>query len=199
VKTLARTKKKKNQVALLNRLAHKTGIPFTQWVTQEGSSSKELIIWDSHCRNHNAEGRPKIHIGLQFINNLSEARAHDKKGLTHTRFIHILEEDRTITKRQAPRLDTPLYLNGDQLIYQIELEGNYYAQSIDKSGKLKIVESITPKDYPRTIDCPKALLESANQRKEKVTKNLYLGFFCQRTWNRQTGKHKTLLLPWSCN
>jgi len=199
VKVLSQAKTKKNQVSLLNDLADKVGIPFTQWVTQKGSGASNLIVWDSHCRNHNIEGRPKIHIGLQFINNLSEAKALDKNGLTLTRFIHILEQDQSITKREAPRLDTPLYLDGDHLVYQIELEGNYYSQSIGPKGKLKIVSSITPKEFPRTIDCPKALTESANLREPKPPKDLYLGFFCQQTWDRQTGKKKTLLLPWSCN
>ena len=197
VSTLKKTKDSKNQVSSLNRLASKKGLPFSQWVTSKGSFTEGLIVWDSHCRNHNVEGQSKIHIGMQFIKNISEAKELEKQSLTHNRFIHILESSGRITKRVAPRIDTPLYLDGDSLVYQMELEGHYFSQAIDKSGQLNVVKSITPKSFPQTVDCPKELLASVDS--EKLPKNLFRGFFCQMTWERQTGRLKTILLPWSCN
>jgi hypothetical protein len=196
---LSKSRKKKNQVSILNQLAQKNGLPFTQWVTNRGSFSEELIVWDSHCRNHNKEGRPKIHIGLQFINNLSQTTQLEKDGMTHNRFMLVLDQMGRITERIVPRSDTPLYFDGDNLIYQIEFEGNYFSQSLTKKGEMRVVESITPKEFPKTIDCPKNLLNVASKKKEKLNQDLYLGFFCQRTWDKQTGSSNIILLPWSCN
>jgi hypothetical protein len=111
----------------------------------------------------------------------------------------VLDQMGRITERIVPRSDTPLYFDGDNLIYQIEFEGNYFSQSLTKKGEMRVVESITPKEFPKTIDCPKNLLNVASKKKEKLNQDLYLGFFCQRTWDKQTGSSNIILLPWSCN
>ncbi len=196
-KLLRKTNKNHNQVSTLNKLAKEVGFPFSSWVSSTSKLTDKLIIWDSHCRNHNIDGREKIHIGLQFINNTSEAKQLSKLGHTYNRFMLTQEKSGEIGERIVPRMDPPLYFDGQNLIYQMELEGNYFSQSLSKSGRFKIVKSYTPKDFPRTITCSQNLLKAASSK--ELTKDLYLGFFCQEIWDKKSGLKKTILLPWSCN
>jgi hypothetical protein len=183
---------------LLERFRQANGVPFEVWTTSKATAKDRVIFWDSPCQEHNLENQEKIGIGMVMVKNLKELQELAKENKIYLRYLKLYQSDKkTIKTYQTLRGETPLYIENDQLIYQKVEEGQSYGLSVGLDGKLKIVTTQEPKDYPRLIDCPKELEEEAN--KILTPKNLYAGFYCQRTWNKSTDKFDTLMVGWSCN
>ncbi len=183
---------------LLEKFRSQNGVPFEVWTTEKASAKDNVIFWDSPCQEHNQEGQKKIGIGMVMVKNLKELKGLTKEGKIYLRSLKLLEEEKSpILTYQTLRGETPLYIENNHLIYQKMEEGQSYGLSVSRKGALKVVSTQVPKDYPRSIDCPKVLVDEA--KKEQSPKNLYAGFYCQKTWNKTTDKFNVLMVGWSCN
>lgn len=182
----------------LENFRKRNGVPIPIWITEKGTVKDKLIIWDSPCRDHNLEKEEKIKIGMIFVDHLKkmESLVNDKKILM--RFLRIYQgEDKPPKEIQSLRGETPLYFDGDKLIYQLSVEGAYYSLSLSQTGELKIVDTKTPEEYTQSMECPKVMEDDLKKR--EITKNLYSGFYCKRVWNIKSKKFEIIQVGWSCN
>lgn len=182
----------------LENFRMKNGAPVEVWVTEKGKASDDLIFWDSPCKNHNLEEQPKIRIGLGFAKNLNELSSLEKEEKLIFRFLRIYQGKGKPSKEiRTLRGDMPLYLDGEKLVFQKSIEGSYYGLSLDFSGKMEIIDPIKPPEFPNSLDCPKDFEEEIKEK--TLTKNLYSGTYCQRTWNIKKNAFDILMVGWSCN
>jgi|GEM_PF-1791314 len=196
IKFLTSTNGLKKKVWMRDKFRKEKGIPFEIWLSEQQRADDKIIFWDSHCRSHNPDKGPKIRIGLAMVKHLNELK--DYKENVYLRFIERFKDKGKAPQQYfGPRDETPLYLDGNELIYQRLLEGHTYGMSVSSLGALHIVPTISPKEFPQTIDCPENLVSSVT--KKNLPKNLYSGIYCQRTYNIKTKKFETLLFGWSCN
>ena len=57
----------------------------------------------------------------------------------------------------VPRGVTPLYLQGDDLVYITGVEGHYYGLRIGANGDLKIVNPSSRHQSSQPVNCPRSL------------------------------------------
>ncbi len=181
----------------INRFRQKQGIPLEIWSFPKGEKTEGLIHWDSHCQNHNQEGK-KIQIALALAKDFKEVRKLEK----NSQKIHIprsllLESSGKIKVYMVPRGIGPLYLNGKSLMYTKETEGVYYGLRIGPRGELSIVDPAVPRHYPKSVDCPDKLVKKFSHH--SPPKELYTGVYCQSFWNQKTNIYQTMIFGWSCN
>lgn len=183
---------------LLEKFRNENGVPFEVWTTSKKTPEDDVISWDSPCEQHNLEGQDKFGIGMVMVKDLKELKSRINKEKVILRYLVVSPKNGNATKTyQTLRGETPIYIENDNLIYQKMDEGQSYGLSVGKNGDLKVVATITPKEFPRSIDCPRNLQEEAIRN--KTPKNLYSGFYCQKTWNRTTDQFDTIMVGWSCN
>lgn len=184
----------------LERFRKKNGIPFEVWITKTDKHHPDLIAWEGNCNYHNREGEKKIKIGVAMIKNIDDLNGLEKEKIIATRKLYRLNvTGNKVTRYRIPQNDTPLYLDGDNLIYQRSEDGIYFGLSITPAGKLAIVDTITPPEFPKSLACPKLLKEAQKDHPEDFEQEIYAGVYCQKTWNRSRKKFETLLLGWSCD
>lgn len=183
---------------LLEKFRKNNGVPFQLWTTSKAKAQEGIIFWDSPCEEHNKENQEHYGIGFVMVKHLKDLNDLKKKNLVHLRFLKLLQEENSpILEYEALRGETPVYIDGEKLVYQKLEEGNSYGLSVQTSGELHVVPTKVPPEYPRSIDCPKALVDSLD--KKKMPQHLYSGVYCQRTWNMSRKKFDILMVPWSCN
>lgn len=182
----------------LENFRTQNGIPIPLWITEKGTPKDNLITWDSPCRDHNKEKEEKIRIGLIFVDHLKKTQSLVKDKKVILRFLQIYQGEKTPPKEiLSLRGETPLYFDGDQLVYQLSIEGSYYGMSLSQDGALKIVDTVKPAEFSESMECPKIMTESL--KKKEITKNLYSGFYCKRIWNVRSNKYEIIQVGWSCN
>ncbi len=190
----------KNNTKILEDFRKSAGIPFEVWVTQTQKHQSNLITWEGNCNYHNREGEKKIKIGVALIKNIDDLLEMEKSKSIATRKLYRLNPNgNKITRYRIPQADTPLYIDGDELIYQRSENGIYYGISINPEGHLGIVDTETPREFPQSMPCPKVLKEAQSSHSEDFEKEIYAGVYCQRTWNSQSKIFETILLGWSCD
>lgn len=195
---LAQTFSGKSQITKrLDSFRRRNGIPFPLWITEEGSSKDNLIVWDSPCENHNLKNEKKIKIGLAFVDNLKKLNSLKNDQKVILRFLRIDLGNGKFKEIETLRDENPLYLDGEKLIYQLNEEGAYFGLSVSPTGDLEVVDTKTPPEFPRSIDCPDYMEKSIKEK--EVKKNLYSGFYCQSIWNNKKAKYDIVQVGWSCN
>ena len=139
-------------------------------------------------------------MGISFIRNIDDLSSLEKDKVISIRKLYRLNsKTNKIIRYQTPQADTPLYVNGDDLIYQRSESGIYYGISISPEGYLTVVDTLTPQEYPESIPCPKALKQAQIDHPEDFETEIYAGVYCQKTWNSQSKDFDILLLGWSCD
>lgn len=190
--------KEKEGYRLLEKFRKQNGVPFEVWTTSKAKPEDDIIYWDSPCEQHNLEEQEHFGIGMVMVRNLKELDAKVKEGKVILRELkHSPGSGGVITSYSALRGETPLYIENNNLVYQKMDEGQSYGLSVSVKGDLEVVSTITPKEYPQSVDCPKDLEELG--QKSQAPKNLFGGFYCQKTWNKTTGALDTIMVEWSCN
>ncbi|MBC98316.1 MAG: hypothetical protein CME63_11235 [Halobacteriovoraceae bacterium] len=197
--TLSSLSQNKKMNEKLESYRREKGIPFEVWVTQTEKHNPELITWEGNCNYHNREGHQKIKIGVALIKNISDLNNLEEKNLIATRKIYRLGHGNKVIRYKVPQSDTPLYIAGDDLIYQRSENGIYYGLSINPEGHLGIIDTVSPPEFPKSMPCPKVLEEVKKDHPEDFEKEIYAGVYCQRIWNHSSKKMDTLLLGWSCD
>jgi len=200
MQTLSATSDSKIKVKKLEDFRKMAGIPFEIWLTQTDKHHPKLISWEGNCNYHNREGHKKIKMGISFISNIDDLATLEKDKVISIRKLYRLNSNTNkIIRYQTPQADTPLYVNGDDLIYQRSESGIYYGISISPEGYLSIVDTLTPLEYPESIPCPKTLKQAQIDHPEDFETEIYAGVYCQKTWNSQSKDFDILLLGWSCD
>ena len=192
--------KTKDKLRVLDSFRKDVGIPFEVWVTQTQKHNSELITWEGNCNYHNREGEKKIKLGVTFVKNIDDLNPLEEKQEIASRKLYRLDPSTNkITRYRVPQNDTPLYIDGEELVYQRSEDGIYYALSINPEGYLGIVDAATPNEFPQSIPCPKILKEAQSDHGADFEKDIYAGVYCQQTWNKQSNSQDIVLLGWSCD
>ncbi len=191
---------KKKLTQGLENFRRQVGVPFEVWVTQTDKHYPGLITWEGNCNYHNREGEKKIKIGVSLVKNIDDLLELEKTQIIATRKLYRLNPSTNkVIRYRIPQADTPLYIDGDALIYQRSENGIYYGISINPEGHLTVVDTETPQEFPKSLPCPKILNEVQTAHPEDFEKEIYAGVYCQKTWNRQSKAFETILLGWSCD
>lgn len=185
--------KKKNKLKKLKSFSKSFGVPLSVWGLNEAEKNQKYMIWDSPCKNHNLEEKPKISLIDVFSKNLSEVKSNSDvivpKGL-------VLNNDK-VEEIDLMRSDAPILLSKDSIFYVREVEGTYYTIAIHRNGKVTLIETPKVKHYPSEVACPEKLKEKFDSTVK--LDNLYLGYFCKNIWNISTNSYQTMAIGWSCN
>lgn len=198
VDNLTNFSKEKDGWRLLDRFRKTNGVPFEVWSTEKALAKENIIFWDSPCRDHNQEGKPKISIGIVIVNHLKKLKELVDNKKVYLRFLKIYQgKGKPAKSYMTLRGDNPLYIEDNKLIYQRLEEGHYYGLSVAQSGELNIVATKSPPEFPQSIECPKELVDEL--KSDPNPENLYAGIYCQKTWNMTKKDFDILMVGWSCN
>jgi hypothetical protein len=185
--------KESSRAEVLEKYRRDKGIPLNYWILPQKEAQKKVIIWDSHCRQHNAEEKQKILLGVSFAKSFKELL--DIKGALVKKVY--LAKDKKVISYLVPRIDTPMNLKGDSLYYTLEEEGFYYGLLISPQNELTITELAYPEKAGIEVACPINLIEQFQM--DKPLENLYSGHFCKSLWDTKLKLRQTLLFGWACN
>lgn len=196
--TLSNFASEKEGWRLLDKFRKENGVPFEVWATSKASAQEGVIFWDSPCESHNKANEENYHLGIVMAKNLKDLAPLEKQGKIHFRFLKLYRgENKPILSFKALRGETPLYIDGNNLIYQKLEEGHSYGLSVTDSGNLGVVKIKKPNEFPRSLDCPEKLVKDLD--KSTMPENLYAGVYCQQTWNMASNQYDIILVGWSCN
>lgn len=201
IDAVSQVQNQKNSHLYLEEVRKVTGVPIDLWIPEKASEEKELIYWESPCRQHNIEGQEKIGIGVAMAKSLDHLKKLEEQKKVFLRRLYRLKnqkgEEPKIEEFFSLRGENPLYLDGDRLIFQRSAEGNYYALSINKEGAVEVIPSKAPPYLPQSMDCPADFVKKIKE--VKMPQNLYAGVYCQKTWDMKSQGFETILVGWSCN
>lgn len=179
----------KKQTEVLNKIRQDLGIPFKVWAKSLDEEDKNIIRWDSPCKNH-LKNDDKIYLAEVFIKNLEELNS--PKIIGEKAFI--LNEDKILTY-PIPRKEYPLYLKGPDLVFSLYYEGIYFDLKISPQGSLALLSTPAEKYDLEEITCPKKLI---GHFKKFNNDNFYVGYFCQAIYNTESRKYQPILIGLSC-
>ncbi len=185
----------KNKLRKLQSFASSFGAPVSIWGLNKAEANSSYIIWDSSCKNHNHEEKPRITYVDTFAKDFSDLLNKTEEVIVPKGLI--LEGKGRIVSVPLLRSDAPVLLSKDSVFYIQENEGLYYTLEIKRSGKLNIIKTPTPTKLPGEVTCPKELDEAFAASFNPP--NLYLGHFCKQIWNISTNSYQVMALGWSCN
>lgn len=176
-----------------NLFKKEQGIPFRVWTTPNSKNKKlEYVEWDSRCKNHQIPDQ-KIYTAIVKTKQLNEHAL--KKHIILRKAL--LVDGTKYQEYRVPRGDSPLYLDGRQLVYQKSYQGQYYGLSITRKGMLTLVKPQTPKRYARRVKCtPEQEQAFAPHLKPK---NLYSYAYCLHLWNIKKKVMETMILGRDCD
>ena len=182
---------KTKNVKKMQSFYQKNGYPLEVWVKKE-HKNKEMILWDSRCRNHN-ENSVYIKSALirgKDVTKLSKSKLYDVRHA-------LVLSDKKVSPYIISNTDLPLYSSNKGLVFLKSIEGNYYGHSVSSQGEYTFLKTTEPKEYPRTVSCPKKLKNE--YKKIKHTNGLYSGHFCQKLWNKSRKNFDYIMTGWDCN
>ena len=184
------------RLQMLNNFRRKSGIPLEIWSFPTAEGSEGLIHWDSRCSNHNKDGK-KIQISLSLAQDFKELKKLEKESskIYITRSF-LLEKEGTIVEYMIPRESTPLYLEGQHLIYTRETEGHYYGLSIAPDGSVQVLPVKGGARDAKTVDCPAKLVQRFAAADAPA--ELYREAYCKAFWNQKSKMYQTMIFGWSC-
>jgi len=187
----------------LERFRKQYGLPIGFWIhtekVEKGEPEHNLIIWDSHCSNHQSKDpKQRIFMGEVMVKSMSELEKITVPE--HQLFINktwTIEKSGKINSYYHPRAEFPIMVDSRGIYITREDEGKYYGIQISSKGSLSVVPINNPKSFPREVSCPPAL-DAVFKTNLKMS-NLYMGHYCKALWNNTTKEYQTFVFSWSCN
>lgn len=181
--------KSNNQAKVLKKIKKDLGIPFKIWAKSLDETDKNIIRWDSPCKNH-LKSDDKIYLAEVFTKDLKELNS--PKIIGEKAFI--LNGDKILTY-PIPRKEYPLYLKGPDLIFSLFYDGIYFDLKISPQGDLGLLSTPIEKHVLENITCPKKLIKHFDKFNNN---NFYVGYFCQAIYNTESKQYHPLLIGLSC-
>lgn len=184
-------------------------VPVWSWIlpkshralSEDGQKNPETILWDSACSKHRRHysqenALPFIVTGLNFTSDLSTLPKETDSYYRIFAKALTLSEDGQLITYQLPSFEIPLKLKGDQIIYLLDHQGQYYSLALDRSGKITQLSAQKTTHFSRRIECPAKL--KAAFLDFSFPENLYQNVICRKLWNSQSDQFETFLFGWSC-
>jgi hypothetical protein len=185
--------KSKNKLSKMKSFSKSFGVPLSIWGLNKAESNPKYMIWDSPCKNHNLEEKPRVSLVDVFSKNLNKLESNSDVIIPRG----VLLNNGKTEVINLLRSDAPILLSKDSVFYVRESEGTYYSIAIRRDGHVTLLDTPSLKKYPSEVSCPKELSEKFNSTVK--LDNLYLGHFCKRIWNIDQNAYQTIALGWSCN
>ncbi|CBW26967.1 hypothetical protein BMS_2161 [Halobacteriovorax marinus SJ] len=182
-----------NKLKRMNNFINSYGALIPVWGRESSQANKELILWDSSCKNHNNEKLESMKLIEVYSKNINSLK--DQKDIFIPNALRL--NKKKPTTRKVIRGDAPVLIDGDDFLYIKESEGFYYGLRLKSNGEIRVEETPKVTNYPSEIKCSdehtKALLSMS------PVKNLYQGSYCKIIWNRKSKSYETLAFGWSCD
>ena len=190
------------KIQKLKKFKRKFGILVPIWASPLGAQDRSVISWRSPCSHHTKKGEEKIYIAETFLKNIKNKFVHqNNKFIPQKAFLLENSPSRKnflIKEFFVPRDDTPLFIQKNDLYFQLEYEGVYIGLNIKDDGRMILSnEKIPRNNFPENVVCPQALVDKF--KLETTEKSLHLGHFCQAIWDKTSKNYKTMIFGHSCN
>jgi len=179
----------KKQAIVLEKFRQEFGIPFKIWAKSLDEEDKNIIRWDSPCRNHH-KSDDKIYIAEVFTKDLKELNS--PKIIGEKAFI--LKENE-ILSYPIPRKEYPLYLSGSDLIFSLYYDGIYFDLKISAQGNFSFLTKPLDKHTLEDITCPKKLIDHFYKLN---LDNFYISYFCHAIYDTKSEQYHPVLIGLSC-
>lgn len=185
-------KLKRNRLKSLETYRQKVGLPLATWSFPVTNIPTGLALWNSPCPDHNLENDKIL---------LAEFVASDFKKLEQLKNIIIrktlLKTADKIVAYPSIRDESPLYISQQRLVYNLDLDGDYYGISIGSDGSVKVVDPVMPSNFPENVSCPPEMETSFKELKSP--NNLYKATTCKSLWDLEAKAYRTVAMGWSCS
>lgn len=185
-------KQKRNRLKNLEAYRKKVGIPLATWSYPVTNMPTGLALWNSPCPDHNLENEQIF---------LAEFVASDFNKLAPLKNLIIrktlVQTSDGVVSFPSIRDESPLYISQKRLVYNMDLDGNYYGISVGSDGSIKVVDPVNPSNFPENVTCPKEL-ETAFQKQSAPSK-LYKATTCKTLWDLEAKAYRTIAMGWSCS
>lgn len=172
----------------MNALAKTIGFPLKIW-NDKNSSKEDYISWNSPCEVHNIEGQ-EIRTAEIFIKSPLKNKDH---ALFHKIY---MENGDKVREYIIPRDETPLYKDGNDLVFLLEEKGHYFGMRINEKNEYSLIKNPSTQHFSELISCPKILQDYFDKN---VHKDLYRFSNCKALWNDKTKKYETFIVGKACS
>lgn len=180
---------KHSSLSDLKALTQKYGHPFKVWFEPKKVDNSKLISWNSPCDIHNKEEQI-IRTGEYFL------KSHLKTSEAILFHKVYFEKGNEVIEYIIPRDESPLYKDGNDLIFLLEEKGRFYGLKVTAQNDFSLIKSPATKVFSETVSCPKKL---SDYFKKNASKELYSFFNCKALWNVKTKKLETFIVGKACS
>lgn len=188
--------KEAKKVGLIENFRQKHGLPTHFYIQLEEAKQKRPIVWSSECKLHQQN---KIYLGEAFVSktNKNEATWHKGKEKKQYELLFdpiIVYRGKKKLKFYAPKGETPLYLDGDELVFVREDEGVFYGLKISTQGKWTVISS-KGHNNSRYIA---GLEDTKCPSQTEFNKDIYQSQYCRKIWDKTKKEFQIIRFVWSC-
>lgn len=193
---------KKAQFLELFRI--KYGIPVEFYTIQKSQQGFKPMLFDSHCKEHNPKGGPKILRGTAFVKSLDKNRAivwRDQAQIEVPVGELLTPQPVLVYGAVGPEMyhlpigDQPLFIKNKNLYLIKEEDGFFYTLSVSQNGDWKIEDldmaMLSQWEEKRSeVACPKD--------KVKISPKIFGVEFCKTVWDEDLKKTVVVKMHQGC-
>ena len=166
-----------------------TGLPLHFLAKRSAANENDVVLVSSRCRNHHPKNPSNsLYKGTIFTNTIP-----NKSELMFDK-IHVFE-DKEVLSFTVGFEARPLFMKQGRLFFLEDFIDNFYQTSIDKNGKIYL-ENLPQRLFGQAQS--KRVKEGPCPENAKEKEDRYSSSFCQKIWDIDTNKMKTIQLYWSC-
>lgn len=180
----------KVKVKKLQEFYTKNGIPAYFLAKKNIQKKKDVVLNGSRCKAHNTKNpNNTLFKGLVFTKNIQEnsQMLFDK--------IHLFKNDKKALTYHTSYGSRPLFIKDERLFFLEDFDDQFYQSSLSVNGDYKLVNlpqrlfNQAQSKRIKEVDCPKS---------KKTKADRYLSTYCQKIWDIDSNKMKTIQVFWSC-
>jgi hypothetical protein len=174
---------------MIRKFKKKHGIPLEFLTTIESKEAIDPILYKSRCSQHNPKNpNNRILKGTKFLKS-----AASNEHIVFDKII--LHDEGKQIEYKVPYQDTPIMIKDNKLIITKDYDDDFYQLAIGSDDSLEVVD-INIKTLKRAMN--RRIKEVKCPSKINVDKKYNQSSYCQKIWDLNTKKLKTIQLNWSC-
>lgn len=165
------------------------GVPIHFLSKKSVSEKNDIILSASRCRVHNPKNPYNtLYKGTTFTTSIPVT-----DGMIFDPIV-LLDEKKKVRYR-VPYEGKPLFIKSGRLFFLEEFEDSFYQISIDQKGSIQL------EDLPQRLFSQaqsKRISESPCPERKQDKEDHYHATYCQKIWDIDTNKMKSIQVFWSC-
>ncbi len=174
----------------LQKFFNNNGAPTRFLAKKSLQDKKDVVLNSSRCKAHNPKNANNaLYKGLAFSQKIEKnpQMLFDK--------IHLFETDKKITTYYASYGARPLFIKENRLFFLEDFDNELYQISLSVDGGLKL-ENLPTRLFSQAQG--KRIKEIKCPKEKKQKEDRYLSSYCQKIWDIDSNKMKTIQVFWSC-